>query len=499
MEHQPLSCKCLLFIFLIYSSTYLTSTNSVRIPRLSPIAKWERTLHVPVSYDTEDIKTFYYEQVLDHFNYKPESYNTFQQRYMINFKYWGGANCSAPILVYLGAEEGIDEYPNIVGFLPDNAATFNALLVYIEHRYYGKSIPFGSLEEAFKNASTLGYFNSAQALADYAEVIIDIKRTLNAQNSPVIVVGGSYGGMLASWFRLKYPHLTIGALASSAPILYFDDITPPNAYYSEASETCYETILKSWSEIDRVASQPNGLSILSQRFNTCYPLRRSVALKYYLEDIYAIAAQYNSPPAYPVSMVCGGIDGASFGSDILSRIYAGVVAFNGNTKCTVNGGGPANESETFDGWSWQTCSELFVPMGKGNDSMFEPDPFNFDNYAKECKEQYGVSPRPHWITTYYGGHNIKLVLERFGSNIIFSNGLKDPFSIGGVLDDISDSIVAIHTVNGSHCLDILPANLSDPTWLVEQRKKEVGIIKGWITQYYTDLHALKGTPKFLSK
>ena len=37
----------------------------------------------------------------------------------------------------------------------------------------------------------------------------------------------------------------------------------------EASETCYETIRKSWSEIRRVASQPNGLSILSQRFNTC--------------------------------------------------------------------------------------------------------------------------------------------------------------------------------------------------------------------------------------
>ena len=37
--------------------------------------------------------------------------------------------------------------------------------------------------------------------------------------------------MLASWFRLKYPHIVIGALASSAPILYFDDITPENAYH----------------------------------------------------------------------------------------------------------------------------------------------------------------------------------------------------------------------------------------------------------------------------
>ena len=55
-------------------------------------------------------------------------------------------------------------------------------------------MPFGSREEALKNASTIGYFNSAQAIADYAEVIIDIKKTLHAKKSPVIVIGGSYGG-----------------------------------------------------------------------------------------------------------------------------------------------------------------------------------------------------------------------------------------------------------------------------------------------------------------
>jgi hypothetical protein len=52
--------------------------------------------------------------------------------HLINFKYWGGANSSAPILVYLGAESSIDGYPNGIGFLSENAATFKALLVYIE-------------------------------------------------------------------------------------------------------------------------------------------------------------------------------------------------------------------------------------------------------------------------------------------------------------------------------------------------------------------------------
>ncbi|XP_006573176.1 lysosomal Pro-X carboxypeptidase-like isoform X2 [Glycine soja] len=444
MKHHSLSFKWLLLIFLTHS-TLLTATHSLTIPRMSPIPEWETTLHNHPAINTEEVKTFYFKQVLDHFNYRPESYTTFQQRYLINFKYWGGANSSAPIFAYFGAESPIDNSPNGVGFLTDNAASFNALLVYIECLLHG-----------------LGSNIPTWRLVPWPH-------------------------QLQSYTLIKLHHKMVTTLLSQGII---DGL-------QEASETCYETVLKSWSEIRRIASQPNGLVTLSQRFNTCHTLNQSYELIDYLRSTYVYAAQYNQPPRYPVSMICGGIDGESLGSDILSKIYAGIVALRGNSTCKVNG--PTNVSETTVGWRWQTCSEMVIPIGIGNDTMFEPIPFNLTRYAEGCKEQYGVSPRPHWVTTYYGGHNIKLVLRRLGSNIIFSNGLRDPYSIGGVLDNISDSIVAVHTVNGSHCLDLLRANQSDPGWLVEQRKKEVKIIKRWITQYYADLDALKDKPKFQSK
>lgn len=82
--------------------------------------------------ESKDYKTFLYTQPLDHFNYRPDSYKTFQQRYLINFKYWDGANTSAPIFVLFGGEESIDYDRDINGFLPENAPHFKALLVYIE-------------------------------------------------------------------------------------------------------------------------------------------------------------------------------------------------------------------------------------------------------------------------------------------------------------------------------------------------------------------------------
>ncbi|CAK9186785.1 unnamed protein product [Ilex paraguariensis] len=291
-----------------------------------------------------------------------------------------------------------------------------------EHRFYGKSIPLGSMEEAMRNDSIRGCFNSAQVLADYAELLIYLKEKLSAENCPIIVIGASYGGRVRSF------------------------------------------ILR--------------------------PSNKSYELKDNLDLTYTEAAQYNAPPTSPVTVVCGGIDEESEGSDILSRIFAGVVAVEGKQDCCdiMEYDSPIQT----DGWRWQTCTEMVIPIGRGgNNSMFPPEPFNLKRFIRNCKRMYGVQPRPRWVTSYYGGHDIKLILHRFASNIIFSNGLRDPYSSDGVLKHISDTIIAINTVNGSHCLDIKQLEQSDPEWLVMQRRLEAEVIEGWITKYYADLLAFR--------
>lgn len=44
------------------------------------------------------------------------------------------------------------------------------------------------------------------------------------------------GAVLAAWMRLKYPHISVGALSSSAPILQFEDIVPSTIFYDLVSD-----------------------------------------------------------------------------------------------------------------------------------------------------------------------------------------------------------------------------------------------------------------------
>lgn len=85
------------------------------------------------------------------------------------------------------------------------------------HRYYGKSQPLRPF-----TARRMDYLSSEQALADYSELVTALKAQLASPDSPVIAFGGSYGGMLAAWWRVAYPHIVTGAVAASAPVLDFE-------------------------------------------------------------------------------------------------------------------------------------------------------------------------------------------------------------------------------------------------------------------------------------
>lgn len=169
--------------------------------------------------------------------------------YLVNDSYVHNNN--GPILFYTGNEGDIELFAQNTGFMWEIAPELNALLIFAEHRYYGQSLPFGN--QSFDSPSHLGYLTSEQALADYASLLGEINPN-NDGRRPVIALGGSYGGMLAAWFRMKYPHVVNGALAASAPIFQFTGLTPcsvfsqivTSVFASAYKPSCSVNVKRSW-------------------------------------------------------------------------------------------------------------------------------------------------------------------------------------------------------------------------------------------------------------
>ena len=147
-------------------------------------------------------KEFFFDTVLDHFDAEGSS-TTFQMRYLVDDTYWQPE--TGPILFYAGNEGDIYSFYDNVGFMTETIAQeTGGLLVFGEHRYFGVSYPYDP-SEAFTPEHNV-YLTVEQVMMDYVDLIKYVRTEYEMEDKACIVFGGSYGGMLAAWLRIKFPH-----------------------------------------------------------------------------------------------------------------------------------------------------------------------------------------------------------------------------------------------------------------------------------------------------
>jgi len=465
----------------------LTDSRKVGKPRIL-----KTTVDQRVGGSSYRYETLWYNNTLDHFTFTTDA--KFPQKYLYNDTWWD-KDGKGPIFFYTGNEGTIEAFTENSGFMWDIAPSFGALLIFAEHRYYGESLPFGG---NYTDKSKIGYLSSEQALADYAELISHIKETVpGTADSPVIAFGGSYGGMLAAWFRAKYPHVVDGAIAASAPVAQFS--APCDAFgrivtsdYTAAAPngTCSDSIRKSWAALDRLAAKPNntGLDWISKNWKLCKPFTKKenfVELKAYLSDLWTNLAMMDYPypttflaplPANPVNAACKNLLGNySTDEELLKHIYAAVAVYTNHTgkaKCL-----DLEDSDDIgaDMWSYQACSEMVMPFCyDGVNDMFEKAEWDIKQFSKDCQSSWGVSPHPLMAELQYGGRRLEAA-----SNIVFSNGLLDPWSSGSILKP-TGGITTVIIPEGAHHLDLRASNPADPISVIAARKTEKKNISKWI-------------------
>ncbi|VEN63401.1 unnamed protein product [Callosobruchus maculatus] len=230
--------------------------------------------------------------------------------------------------------------------------------------------------------------------------------------------------------------------------------------------------------------------MLSKSWNICHNIEPSEIDKLvdWLSDIYVNLAMENYPypskflqslPAFPVRVFCNKVYGINTNDskvllEALNQALQIYTNYTGQLKCH-------NLKSSVDdpierAWRYQVCTELVMPICSTDTDMFENRKWDFNKYSDQCYNEIGIRPwRPYWIGVEYGGKNL-----RYFSNIVFSNGMMDPWSVGGVLANITSSILAVTIPRAAHHVDIRESNLADDNFVVQARKFLIRAIRKFL-------------------
>lgn len=160
-----------------------------------------------------DQKQYLFDQVVDHSSY--QNATLWKQRYWVINDYF--IPNAGPVFLFICGEYTCPGVPQARQWVITLAQRTMGLVLVVEHRFYGQSLPFGNSSFKLEN---MKYLTSEQALSDLAYFInaVNVNKMYGVNGNPWITIGGSYPGAMSAWFRYKYPHLTIGAIASSAVV-----------------------------------------------------------------------------------------------------------------------------------------------------------------------------------------------------------------------------------------------------------------------------------------
>ncbi|KAL0739506.1 hypothetical protein Bca4012_015716 [Brassica carinata] len=382
---------------LLTTFTVLLSYTSLSHGLLQP-RRISHGLSASGKYLTRD--ELWFNQTLDHFS--PYDHRKFGQRY---YEYLDHLRVpDGPIFLMICGEGPCNGIPN--DYLSVLAKKFEAGVVSLEHRYYGKSSPFNSLA-----TENLKYLSSKQALSDlaafrgfYQASFLAIFEALNVKfnrtgkvDNPWFFFGASYSGALSAWFRLKFPHLTCGSLASSAVVRAVYEYYEYDQQIGESVGPECKPVLQEINKLVELGLKVNNKA-MKALFNAT-ELDVDADFLYLIADAQVVAVQYGNPDKLCVPLV----EAKKNGSDLVEA-YAKYV----KEYCVG-----------VFGLSAKTYSRKHLL-----DTRITPESADRLWYHLDlCKSLFGkgVYPEVDATNLYYGGDRIA------ATKIIFTNGSQDPW------------------------------------------------------------------------
>lgn len=443
MMNQCLKSKMssLFFALGVFFSFVCTSESNLTIP------------FTQQSKSDEWIQTGIFQQKLDHFSDKNKS--TFNQKFITYTSV--DAKPNHPVFYMLGNESAINESYILNTALKLWADTFQGTAIILEHRFYGDSIPVGGL--SLKNYH---YLTTPQALEDFS-VFQNWAQTTQNLKGPWIVIGSSYAGNLAAYYKLQYPDLTVAALISSAPLFTKTFNTEMDEFVSkQLSPECLNSLQSHFRILEENTLKNPFLkkSFLKQLGGERF--KKDEDILFTLSDVFTIATQMNFHPK-----MCAELQ-KDLTIDSLIRafkLYLGEDTLYSNSLIFAENR-VSNEltKKPSRSWYYQTCREYgFYQLPSENESLrFRSLKINKDYYKKFCKQVYNLNLSENENTLLKNYR--EQLKEKADEHFIILNGLSDPWSTLSILnpDDAPHSSLS-NFQNVFHGVGIMGNKLVVPT------------------------------------
>jgi pimeloyl-ACP methyl ester carboxylesterase len=454
-----------------------------------------RLIHVALSYFLSDAtahnySTHWLEQPCNHDDFSTNSLKL-HQRYLVGDAWWSPGG---PVLLHTGNEGPIEAFVDSAGFHWILAQEMGALVVFAEHRFYGSS----GTSNGSCGASPFQFLSATAALQDLANLVDHLRTEWMVGDAAVIAIGGSYGGMLSAWLRLKYPHLVDGALASSAPVILAGEAKPEAVYDIVGSNfPCADGLRRGFHQMLRA----NNSELVSS-FQLCEEPKTRDAVIGLVQQAFMHLAERNYPypvdgqPANPAAAACkqfrrmhSALDGLAAAASVapgmnpLPGQCLNLTALAPSFQATLPGLMPG-------AWSYQRCSDIIIPYSANGSSsfflpcdIFEPNCWNISRFSAWCSNVMGAVPQVRSALQSFGGRHIA---HHGLSNVVFTNGLLDPWGAGGLHGpDVPSSAkeVEIRWMAGAaHHLELRTPNPSDPPDVRACRDLQRKYVRKWISE-----------------
>jgi len=413
----------------------------------------------------------YYDQVIDHD--VGVRGGTFKQRYYEVLDHWKAPD--GPIILYIAGEApqetgaGIDDEASVI------AKQNNALVLTLEHRYFGKSMPFNDL-----STPHLKYLTIYQVLEDLNSFVVWYQREkINAvfnktTRNKALCIGGSYAGMVSSNLRYVHPETFDVAWSSSGVVdAVFNFSTFDLQVAVSVGQECADVLRQATERVEELLQTDNAYV---KRLFQAEDMSDD-DLMWMLSDAETLPPQYGMEKSLCPPM----IDAHQKGRDLAEAFAEVCIDFFYPTFCSGAGAqlysdelmqdtDPTTEWSGQRAWWWYVCNELAYAQTYPGELGIRSPRITLDFHKRKCDAVYGPGvwpPNTEAFNKKYGAKHPKT------TNVVYLNGSQDPWQWAGVRESPNPETLPAYILNGpsiGHCHDLRKETPSEPESVKRGRK-----------------------------